>query len=112
MLVMPVATVLALQKLMPHQEMLRKKLLLPYNQKTMAGRVIFVSHQVRQRPRGSRRFEFRVPRLQVVPGVEPITEGRRVGSIINDGPSTSHSLSALASSPPSSFRPYLYGKVP
>ena len=63
MLVMPVATVLALQKLMPHQEMLRKKLLLPYNQKTMAGRVIFVSHQVRPR---SRRFS-RSPRRQTPP---------------------------------------------
>ena len=39
----------------------------------------------------------------MVPGVEPVTEGRRVGSVINDGPSnTSPPLPALASSASSS----------
>ena len=64
MLVMPVATVLVLQKLMPHQEMLRKKLLLPYNHMTMAGRVIFVSHQVRPAYAGLR---SRFPRFHPHP---------------------------------------------
>jgi hypothetical protein len=45
MLVMKVSTVLRLTQLLPHQEMLEQKLLLPYNHLTMAGRVIFVSHQ-------------------------------------------------------------------
>ena len=45
---MKVATVLRLTKLLPHQEMLKQKLLLPYNPLTMAGRIIFCSHQVRE----------------------------------------------------------------
>lgn len=45
---MKVATVLRLTKLLPHQEMLKQKLLHPYNPLTMAGRIIFCSHQVRE----------------------------------------------------------------
>jgi hypothetical protein len=45
MLVMTVATLLGLTELLPHQDMLRTKKLLPYDQFTMLGRVIFVSHQ-------------------------------------------------------------------
>ena len=45
MLVMTVKTMLGLRKLMPHQAMLRKKLLIPYNRQKMAGRILFVSHQ-------------------------------------------------------------------
>ena len=47
MLVMRVTTLLGLPTLLAHQEMLQRRLLLPYNKETMAGRVIFVSHQVR-----------------------------------------------------------------
>jgi hypothetical protein len=52
MLVMKVSTVLRLTQLLPHQEMLEQKLLLPYNPLTMTGRVIFVSHQVIKGARG------------------------------------------------------------
>ena len=45
MLVMTVATLLGLTELLPHQDMLREKLLIPYDPLTMAGRIIFVSHQ-------------------------------------------------------------------
>ena len=45
MLVMTVKTMLGLRKLMPHQTMLRKKLLIPYNRQRMAGRILFISHQ-------------------------------------------------------------------
>ena len=45
MLVMPIKSVLRLEKLLPHQEALELNLLVPYNSLTMAGRIIFVSHQ-------------------------------------------------------------------
>ena len=45
MLVMTVATMLGLERLLPHQRMLRKNLLVPYNKSEMAGRILFVSHQ-------------------------------------------------------------------
>ena len=45
MLVMNMATLMGLEKLLPHQEMLRGEMLIPYNRQTMVGRIIFVSHQ-------------------------------------------------------------------
>ena len=45
MFVLPVRALLRLERLLPHQDMLERSLLLPYNQFTMNGRVIFVSHQ-------------------------------------------------------------------
>jgi hypothetical protein len=53
MLVMRVTTLLELPTLLAHQEMLQRRLLLPYNKETMDGRVIFVSHQVRANGAGS-----------------------------------------------------------
>jgi hypothetical protein len=47
MLVMKIETFLKMKTLQSHQEMLVAKTLLPFNRSTMAGRVIFVSHQVR-----------------------------------------------------------------
>ena len=47
MMVMRVATLLRLERLRPHQEMLKDALMLPYDPGLMKGRVIFVSHQVR-----------------------------------------------------------------
>ena len=45
MMVMPVRLLLGLERLLPHQEMLKRGLLLPYNQLSMKGRVMFISHQ-------------------------------------------------------------------
>ena len=47
MMVMRIATLLRLERLRPHQEMLKDGLMLPYNPGLMKGRIIFVSHQVR-----------------------------------------------------------------
>ena len=46
MLVMTIPTLMGLTKLQPHQEMLRRRLLVPYNA-AMRGRIMFISHQVR-----------------------------------------------------------------
>ena len=45
MMVVPVRLLLGLERLLPHQEMLQRGLLLPYNQLSMKGRVMFISHQ-------------------------------------------------------------------
>ena len=45
MLVMSVKTMLGLERLLPHQRMLQMRLLVPFDNLRMAGRVIFVSHQ-------------------------------------------------------------------
>ena len=45
MLVMTMDTFLGLDTLLPHQNMLKDKRLLPYNPETMDNRVLFVSHQ-------------------------------------------------------------------
>jgi hypothetical protein len=45
MFVLPVRTLLRLERLLPHQDMLEQGLLLPYNQFTMKGRIMFISHQ-------------------------------------------------------------------
>ena len=45
MLVMKVQTMLNLERLLPHQRMLREKLLVPYEQIKMAGRVLFISRK-------------------------------------------------------------------
>ena len=45
MFVLPVRVLLRLERLLPHQDMLEQGLLLPYNQFTMKGRIMFISHQ-------------------------------------------------------------------
>ena len=45
MFVLPVKILLRLERLLPHQEMLEQGLLLPYNEFTMKGRIMFISHQ-------------------------------------------------------------------
>ena len=45
MLVMKVQTMLNLERLLPHQRMLREKLLIPYDKVKMAGRVLFISRK-------------------------------------------------------------------
>jgi hypothetical protein len=45
MLVMKVQTMLNLERLLPHQRMLRLKLLVPYDNAKMAGRVLFISRK-------------------------------------------------------------------
>ena len=54
MLVMKVQTMLNLERLLPHQRMLREKLLVPYDKLKMAGRVLFISRKYK---RGYRRLE-------------------------------------------------------
>ena len=46
MLVMKVQTMLNLERLLPHQRMLREKLLVPYDKFRMAGRVLFISRKL------------------------------------------------------------------
>ena len=45
MFVLPVKVLLSLERLLPHQDMLKQGLLLPYNQFSMKGRIMFISHQ-------------------------------------------------------------------
>ena len=45
MLVMKVETMLKLERLLPHQRMLREKLLVPYDDAKMKGRVLFISRE-------------------------------------------------------------------
>jgi hypothetical protein len=43
---MKVQTMLNLERLLPHQRMLREKLLVPYDKFRMAGRVLFISRKL------------------------------------------------------------------
>ena len=49
MFVLPVKVLLRLERLLPHQDMLKRGLLLPYNQFSMKGRIMFISHQCTSR---------------------------------------------------------------
>ena len=56
MMVVPVRLLLGLERLLPHQEMLQRGLLLPYNQLSMKGRVMFISHQCTYSSRNPKRM--------------------------------------------------------
>jgi hypothetical protein len=49
MFVLPVKVLLRLERLLPHQDMLERGLLMPYNQFSMKGRIMFISHQCTRR---------------------------------------------------------------
>ena len=50
MMVMSVPTLMELDRVLPHQEMLKRGLVVPYNDETMAARVIFISVGLQTHP--------------------------------------------------------------